>query len=290
MVLNWLHQGAVVDGSTFRPPKNLDMVATNVFAPPRQFRVYQVFNPASVALRRMLHQPVQRFVVGIPAERGRRGTYIAVNEWTLPTPTGYHFASRFIFKGDDAYEESGRIGSHRLGDFKFGVRAGATLEDPTRSVPIGTNGGGTLSADFRAAVDPILLARVLTGWELLHVLVQETLADLQSEGLDTEGRAFRASLDAALETLTPSFEYPRGWFYEVSPPKFTAEEGSVTRIDLEISADSVGRGLMAFQVVDGNNPREGAISEILHITAQAGGRLHAETATDFGGPGLLDVL
>lgn len=284
MVLNWLYQGDVVDGSTFRPPKNLGMVAANVTNTPEHFRVYQVFSPASQALRRLLERPARRFVSTVPAQRGRGGTYTAAREWRLPTPTGYHFASRFRFQGADPYEESGLIRSHRLGDIGFTGNAGARLHDPTGGVPIGTNGNGALTADFRAAVDPILIVQVLAGAELFRTVIQDTLEDVYAEGVDTQTRDFEAKLNAAIDVMSPSFVYPDDWFHGTSPSKFTAEEGSVTQIDLGISANSVGEGLVALQVIDGDNPDVGAISDILRVSASGGGRIRATTAIGFGRP------
>jgi len=275
MVLNWLHQGDVVDGSTFRPPKSLGMVAANVADPPEYFRVYRVFGPVSEVLRRLLRQPMHRLIVSIPAERRRRGTYSATREWMLPTPTGYHFASQFMFKGADPHEESGRIGSHRLGDIGFRGAAGATVNDPTGSIPIGTNGNGALSVDFRASVDPILIVEVLSGFELLQAVVRDTLEDLHAEGVDTEARDFQALLRQAFNVLLPAFAYPQDWYHDVKPAKFTAEEDSVNQIDVRISAGSAGEGLIALQVTDGDNPEVGAISEILRVSASSDGRLSA---------------
>jgi hypothetical protein len=275
MVLNWLHQGDVVDGSTFRPPKSLGMLAENVADPPEHFRVYRVFGPVSEVLRRLLRQPVQRLIVSIPTERGRRGTYSAIREWMLPTPTGYHFASQFMFKGADPHEESGRICSHRLGDIGFRGAAGATVNDPTGSVPIGTNGNGALSVDFRASVDPILIVEVLTGVELLHAVVRDTLEDLDAEGVDTQARDFQALLSQAFNVLLPAFTYPQDWYHGVSPEKFTAEEESVNQIDVRINAGSAGEGLIALQVIDGDNPEVGAISELITVSVSGDGRLSA---------------
>jgi hypothetical protein len=280
MNLNWLHHGIVVDGSTLAPPKDLILRGADLAKRPDKFEVFQVYSPAALALRGLLRQPERLSIANLGVRKGKADKSYEAG-WRLPTPRGFHLATQFLFTADDPIQMSGRIRSHRLGTFELGVEPGVSFQDPTHSVPIGTNWRGRIKAIFRAAVDPWVVVGAATEKDLLLAAFNEAF---QENPYIQEMEEYADKLwDYVSHASLTEYGFPYDWSLTVRPDEFVAEEGSQTALELAIQAPSPGSGLFAFVASDRDSLLGSEVSDILQIHVDQDGRLAAKLASAFGG-------
>lgn len=283
MILNWLHNGIVVDGSTLKPPKDLILMGTKLAYAPRSYRVYQVYSPAAEALRRLLHQPERRQITDLPVRKGKKDkTYEA--KWHLAPPIGCHFAAQYVFTTGQSGEQSWRIRSHRLGAFEIGGGTGSSFTDPTHTVPGGMRGGIKIKLPLIAAVDPQLIFAAATDKDLLRHVFEEAFGDSPSiPGRDGSGGMSREDMWRSVrDAYSATYTIPYDWSFAVSPEEITAEEGSETVIELTVDAPSPGSGLFAISASEPLGSTDNVLSDIIEIQADEDGRTVAYVATEFG--------
>lgn len=275
MILRWLHEGSVVDGSTLRPPKPLHLEAIGVENPPGEFNIAQVFSPPVAWVRKFVGRGARRHVAAFPAvpkNQRDRVVYRSDRRWQLPAPAGIRGISQFMFTTNSG-AESGRIRSSRFGDFQLGGGTTAGLQDPTgiMSVPITAEGKVELNTKFIPAVDPMVRIRVLTGEELAMFVVQDAVAELQAEGAPISRMADR--FYAAQEVLQHRFSPPKAWDFPAylrdTHMREDEEREFTVAVDvLDVASPAGGTGsfaLLAFDAERPEDPDRRVMSEVMQL-------------------------
>lgn len=269
-VLRWVYNENVVDEGTFVAPKGLTLEALNADPVPQEFQVFQVY---SSLLRQVLshlrvpdRKPGPRFV----PMKVTRNLYHGDRMWQLPAPRGFRKSAAFLF-GDDSGNESGVVYSSRLGtpSFEMGGQVGAAV--PAGPVPVGVGGAAEVRITIQFAVDPTLVAEVLTRQALVdHVL--NTLTEDYMVDIDDDVHA-RIELEFSdlPDLLLANYSPPETWNAVLSAETIYGDAGSVASLDLSLTGLSEGTGYYAVSFFDPENPEFGETTDVWAFMIDAAG-------------------
>lgn len=282
MFMRWRVGRDVVDGSTFRPPKDLILEAVNAYPTPKQFDVYQVYGPADKQLR-------DKF--GIPRLKSRQTAFMAKparkplefvgdRPWQLPTAKGFHICNSFAFMADNSSALSGVIRSHRFLTTRIRADSGVNLSLPVPgidAVPIGAGGTAGMITDVQSAVDPVLQVDVLTGEALLDLMLRNLLIDVEDADPDVRARV-ETGMERVREELMSEYTPPPGWNFTTSQRQLEVAENHPVEVGLDLRLPTPGSGYIAVSFADVkrlDDPEGGILTEVLGIRVLADGTVLA---------------
>lgn len=277
MILRWLLDGTVVDGSTLKPPKNLTLEAVDCGQPPpKAFTIARVYNPLMAEIRNWVHasEPSLPPLRAVPGSGP--GEFRSDRDWLLPHPGLFHWASQYVFTADIARKTSGRVRSSGFGGIDIGGELSAALKDPAGIVPFAPSAGVNGTLHFTAAVDPEVTVTVLTGQRLVDFLLGTLLTELQGDGIDaTRGPFLLGELrDGLIRRYTP----PPEWQLEFAARSFHADDLTEHAVDFRLETPVRGEAALAFEFTDADRqgePDAGVLSDAFVVSVDPQGVVRA---------------
>jgi hypothetical protein len=263
MILRWLQDKKVVDGSTLKPGKDLRMEAVGDGGRPHFFTVFQTYGPAYALVRRILGGAERTYQTAFLAKRVDHRKYQSDKEWRLPVPIG-QISAQFIFVAEPSGKESGIVRSSVFGVVKFGWSAGLDMGALAGLTPVpAPEAEITVTVPVILGVDPLVRLDLLTGEDLAQLIINRVVKDLAQENNDVRRNpAYSEVLEGLIAACTP----PDDWTYTLDAESAEIEPGTETAFTFTLRVSSPGTGAFVVWCRDSDHPFDddkGTLSDVL---------------------------
>jgi hypothetical protein len=259
-LLRWVSKrenGVSLDGSSLLPGEEIWLEELYPGAPPSQFRVEQVHDPA---LGPALSDPTFVTTFGVLVTPPRAHSDLA---WRLPEPPPSSGTATYRFR-DEIDRRSGLINVAKLATMALNFQPTTPGKVPVVSLP--ASEGRVLHGEITFEVGSRIEAQVLVPWGSGDT---DLLAYAQAYYQQVAGD--QAAAEAAFKTFLNDNQtaLPRGapdqWQLGVSPGEMEAAAGESVGFDLNGALPRGGTTLMAIKVIDTQDRSRVVVSPIFRL-------------------------